>query len=268
MTYHEAEPPLAAPRPKRRGRKKRLPGHNLALRLRDCRESMRRFLHESAVPVTPNQAEQDMRMRKVRQKVSGGFWSEQGCRTSPLCGACCRVRGSKAATASDLAARARRPVLRFLCLTVVRLSSPGPHRAAAVVDSLQRPWNRSAGRPRQLPGDISNGYSTLHSSRAVNGPVWYGPSVCAGETSTDSGAPVPEADAFGHTMDRLGGCAESCRRGSQGACWIARTSCAREPADGAALSASTTDSRQGHSSGGGGIPRGGGDSTGLGAESC
>ena len=91
---------VGSPRPKRRGRKKRLPGHNFALRLRDCRESMLRFLHASAVPVTHNQAEQDMRMRKVRQKISGGFWSEQGCRPSPPCGACCRVRGSKAATGS------------------------------------------------------------------------------------------------------------------------------------------------------------------------
>ena len=78
LAYHEAQPPLVAPQPKRRGPKKRRPGHNLALRLRDCQESVLRFLHESAVPFTHNLAEQDVRMMKVSQKISGGFRSEQG----------------------------------------------------------------------------------------------------------------------------------------------------------------------------------------------
>ena len=62
----------------RRGPKKRRPGHNLALRLQNCRESALRLLHEPAVPFTNNLAEQDVLMRKVRQKISGGFRSEQG----------------------------------------------------------------------------------------------------------------------------------------------------------------------------------------------
>ena len=62
----------------RRGPQKRQPGHNLALQLRDCRESVLRFLHEPAVPFTHNRAEQDVRMMKVRQKISDGFRSEQG----------------------------------------------------------------------------------------------------------------------------------------------------------------------------------------------
>ena len=80
LAYHEAQPPLVAPQPKRRGPKKRRPGHNLALRLQTCRESVLRFLHEPAVPFTNNLAEQDVRMMKVRQKISGGFRSEQGAR--------------------------------------------------------------------------------------------------------------------------------------------------------------------------------------------
>ena len=64
LAYHEAQPPLVARQPKRRGPKKRRPGHNLALRLRDCRESVLRFLHEPAIPFTHNLAEQDVRMMR------------------------------------------------------------------------------------------------------------------------------------------------------------------------------------------------------------
>ena len=48
------------------GRKKRRPGHNLALRLRDRLQSVLRFLSDARVPFTNNQAEQDLRMVKLR----------------------------------------------------------------------------------------------------------------------------------------------------------------------------------------------------------
>lgn len=53
--------------------KKRYPGHNLLLRLQKFREDVLRFLHDSAVPFTNNQAERDLRMMKLKQKISGGF---------------------------------------------------------------------------------------------------------------------------------------------------------------------------------------------------
>ena len=62
----------------RRGRKKRRPGHNLARRLRDRKESVLRFLTAFEVPFTNNQAEQDLRMMKLRMKISGCFRSAQG----------------------------------------------------------------------------------------------------------------------------------------------------------------------------------------------
>ena len=63
---------------KRRGRKPRRTGHNLLLRLQARKEDALRFLANLAVPFTNNQAEQDVRMAKLKQKISGGFRSEQG----------------------------------------------------------------------------------------------------------------------------------------------------------------------------------------------
>jgi len=58
--------------------RKRYPGHNLLLRLRDYRCDVLRFLHDPAIPFTNNQAEQDLRMMKLKQKISGGFRTANG----------------------------------------------------------------------------------------------------------------------------------------------------------------------------------------------
>ena len=80
LDYHEALPPLitAAVKAKRRGRPPRRTGHNLLIRLRDRKSDVLRFLIDPTVPFTNNLAEQDGRMMKLRQKISGGFRSALG----------------------------------------------------------------------------------------------------------------------------------------------------------------------------------------------
>ena len=50
----------------------------MALRLREHKEGTLRFLADPDVPFTNNEAERDLRMMKLRQKISGGFRSQQG----------------------------------------------------------------------------------------------------------------------------------------------------------------------------------------------
>jgi transposase len=82
LAFHEAQSPLRpddAPQGrKRRGRKARRTGHNLLLRLVERRQDVLCFLADPNVPFTNNQAEGDVRMMKVKQKISGGFRSLEG----------------------------------------------------------------------------------------------------------------------------------------------------------------------------------------------
>jgi transposase len=82
VAFHEAQPPLdpavAKGHARRRGRPRRRTGHNLLLRLQSRKQDALRFLTDPDVPFTNNQAEQDGRMMKLKQKISGGFRSQQG----------------------------------------------------------------------------------------------------------------------------------------------------------------------------------------------
>jgi len=76
FVFHEAQPALA--KAGRRGRPPRRVGHNLLLRLSIRKQDVLRFLTDPSVPFTNNLAEQDGRMMKLRQKISGGFRSNDG----------------------------------------------------------------------------------------------------------------------------------------------------------------------------------------------
>ena len=76
LAYHRAQPALSKAWP--RGPPPRRVGHNLLLRLRTRKADVLRFLTDPSVPFTNNLAERDGRMMKLRQKISGGFRSEQG----------------------------------------------------------------------------------------------------------------------------------------------------------------------------------------------
>jgi transposase len=84
----ESPPPDERQRPPgKRGRLKRSKSRGLLERLRQFEDDVLRFMTVAEVPFTNNQGENDIRMTKVQQKISGCFRSMEGAETF------CRIRG-------------------------------------------------------------------------------------------------------------------------------------------------------------------------------
>jgi transposase len=80
LAFHRALPGLERS-PQSRGRLKRRPGFNLLIRFKAFKDDVLRFLVDFDVPFTNNLAEQDIRMTKVKMKISGAFRTLAGAKS-------------------------------------------------------------------------------------------------------------------------------------------------------------------------------------------
>ncbi|MBW1858036.1 MAG: IS66 family transposase [Deltaproteobacteria bacterium] len=101
----ECPEPLKPKEKGKRGRIKRSKSRNLLERLRDFEQDVLRFMDNERVPFTNNLGENDIRMTKVQQKISGCFRSMDGakifCRVRSYLSTC-RKHGVKSSHALDL----------------------------------------------------------------------------------------------------------------------------------------------------------------------
>lgn len=108
----ECPPPDESQRKGKRGRIKRSKSRNLLERLRDYEQDVLRFMEVKIVPFTNNQGENDLRMTKVQQKISGCFRSMEGakifCRVRSYLSTC-RKQGMSASQALSLLFQGKNP---------------------------------------------------------------------------------------------------------------------------------------------------------------
>ena len=108
----ECPPPDRPDKKGKRGRIKKTKSRNLLERLRDYENDVLRFMDDERVPFTNNMGENDIRMTKVQQKISGCFRSMEGalifCRIRSFLSTC-RKQGIKASQALDNLFRGQLP---------------------------------------------------------------------------------------------------------------------------------------------------------------
>lgn len=77
LSHGEKELPVIPPKPNgQRGPMAKSDAHNLWTRLKDYESAVLLFTKNSDVSFTNNRAERDLRMAKVKQKISGSFRKE------------------------------------------------------------------------------------------------------------------------------------------------------------------------------------------------
>jgi transposase len=111
----ECPEPIRPKKKGKRGRIKRSKSRNLLERLRDYEEDTLRFMDNELVPFSNNLSENDIRMTKVQQKISGCFRSTNGarifCRVRSYLSTC-RKQGIKSSEALELLFNGKLPDLR------------------------------------------------------------------------------------------------------------------------------------------------------------
>ena len=106
--YAAQAPPAPARVGKRCGRSRQSPAKNLLDALLHRAEQVLAFVEDGTIPFTNNQAEQDLRMAKVQQKISGTFRSTAGAT------AFCRIRSYLSTMRKQ--GHAMLPALKAVCL--------------------------------------------------------------------------------------------------------------------------------------------------------
>ena len=84
--YQQNPTPEPTPGKKRRGRRKQTKARNLLDRFQNHSDSILAFMNDFHVPFDNNMSERDLRMMKLRQKISGTFRSLDALKTF------CRIR--------------------------------------------------------------------------------------------------------------------------------------------------------------------------------